>query len=124
MNKKRKRINNNKKSTRSNKSYSLRDYLKLLLLTLPLIVPISIGYYGSKKEEEDILKYEAHTQGVVTKTYEIIKRGKYFHYNFRIDNKIYKGSQGLSRKSQLNVGDTIEIVYSYKNPENNKANIN
>jgi hypothetical protein len=107
------------KSKRNEKVSSPKEILKLLIFVLILAVPITIGYLGSENEKDQITKYEQRTKGVIVQIDDLLKRGDVAVYQFTVNGNNFKGSQNLPQGNELRVGDSVEVVYSSKNPENN-----
>ena len=88
-----------------------------------LIIGPSFGLWGMYISERDLTEHKGSTKGVVINSWPNYKNSHtewLFKAEFTVDKKKYQtfSQQGYRN---LKVGDTVEVIYSTKNPANNKA---
>ena len=104
--------------SKKNKSKRARN---LCLISFALIsVLICIGLYFSHKAKKELELYPAYTKGVVYDFFRQSKRSHDFRYSFMVDSVLHKASQSYNRRlSTLQIGDSVTVKYSTKDPINN-----
>lgn len=104
---------NNKKS----KSKKIQGYI---FFGLVLVIAI-YGFVHSRIGKYQLEVYPETKKGVITDKYSIRSRGTFVNYKFLVNKKKYKGSTRLNKNTiHLNIGDSLGIIFSIKNPEYNK----
>lgn len=82
-----------------------------------LIIFLVIAYMSNVKDQ-GLLKTEGHrVNGVITKVVDR-KRGLDFKYQFMVKGSIYESWEKTYK--EVSFGDTIEIIYYYKDPSISK----
>lgn len=100
------------------KKLNLRKHWSYLILLLIIIGLITTGKILADKKTKSLDNCNKEVKGLITEKDHRINRGDYFHYEFKIGNKKYKGTQdtiGLWEK--MDVGDSVVIEYSCDNPD-------
>lgn len=87
-----------------------------------VLATMGTAYIDGTIRRASINEGSINTYGTITSTYKEIG-GKYrLHYEFKINGKIYKGSEEYSPQAQhreINEGDECEVVYARSNPNIN-----
>ncbi len=87
-------------------------------MALVLLV-FSYGLYHSVLKNKELKESSEYTTGVITKKYRIPQRGYYVHYDYNVGDKVFEGSQNISKEIELkdvNNGDRFQVKYSSESP--------
>ena len=94
---------------------------QFLVLILIVLTTISIGFYKSIADKNDLEKNPKSTIGIITEIEHRTSRGYFIHYVYRVNKQTYNHTQKLTIKKELiNLGDKFKVTYSDKSPENSK----
>lgn len=112
---------NNKKDispTKKEIEWSNMGRLKLFLVFSGIILFFVFFINNSmenRKKEYDLVKSDYKiTKGIITKM--SVYKGKSIRVKFKIDDKIYTGSDGMFKRKSKDVGDSVFIKYYAKDP--------
>ncbi len=98
-----------------------------LILAIPLasilILGPSFGIYTDHYKNTDLLENGTKTKGIIAKKwYSIAKsyKGYYIQCEFKVDSLKFLTFSKKDENNIYKIGDTMTILYSKKNPQNNK----
>jgi hypothetical protein len=94
---------------------------KILFYFSIILIIFFLGYYYSKSEANELRKFGIKGKAVVYKKIKT-KRGTLIFYYFDVGLTKFKSSQKvyLPLSGKINIGDSIEIIFSNKTPSVNK----
>ena len=104
--------------TKNNKTdkLNLKKHWPYIVILVLLIGSIGTGKVLSDAERNAIDSCSKETTGLITEIDHRLSRGDYFQYEFKIDNKKYKGTQNTKAlRNKMGVGDSVVIEYSCDN---------
>jgi len=95
---------------------TLKKHWPYLVILVLLIGAIGTGKILSDTEQNAIDNCSKEIKGLITEIDHRLSRGDYFHYEFKIGNKKYKGTQNTKElREKMGVGDSVVIEYSCDN---------
>ncbi|ANF50625.1 hypothetical protein A0O34_08860 [Chryseobacterium glaciei] len=102
------------------KKISKKEYIQFSFVMIGIAsFFITLIYLISQKRGEEIQEINndfSITNGVITKI--SLYKGHHIDVKFKVNNELVTGSDGMQKSTNKNVGDSIQIKYSNKNPTN------
>ncbi|AZA52815.1 hypothetical protein [Chryseobacterium sp. G0201] len=99
---------------------SKKQYIQFAFVMIGMISLFILFLYfmanNRQKEIQEINNDYSITTGVITKI--SLYKGHHIDVKFKVNNELIKGSDGMQKSTNKNVGDSIQIKYSNKNPTN------
>lgn len=93
--------------------------LPYLILLVLMIGGISVGFFASQKEKNEIAEYGQESTAEIIRIYKQNTRGRTCEYEYTVDGVNYTGHEGITTE-EVKVGDVFKILYSTKNPQYSK----
>lgn len=90
--------------------------LPYLILLVLMIGGISVGFFASQTEKNEIAEYGQESTAEIIRIYKQNTRGRTCEYKYTIDGVDYTGHEGITNEV-AKVGDVFKILYSSKNPQ-------
>ncbi len=92
-----------------------------IILAICLFSAMGTGFYLSRKENKEIDNNLKTMKGVVIDVYSQSSRGETCVYEINIKGIKYQNHEALG-KHRINIGDSVFVEYSSKNPEYSRIN--
>lgn len=89
-----------------------------------LLLSIGLGFYFTISERKKLDKCSKESEAVIINKYRIRKKGYTIKYRYKIAGVNYQTSESIDNEevSYFNLGDTIVINYSCKEPNISRYN--
>jgi hypothetical protein len=87
-----------------------------IILLIGFIGIIIWAFQREKRYDEKLQKDGLTTDAILTAKKRTYRRKMYIHYEYNVNNKIYKSS-GNYYKLKVEIGDTFKIIYDPQDPE-------